>query len=90
MKLRIESDGTSAGTHVLTEGGEEVAFVKSVRFKADVSEGLSRATIDLVNVPIKFTGEVKVRGGAGPVLAGTGAAGEAPGQSPSQPQGGAR
>jgi len=62
MKLKIESDGTVAGTQVLTESGEPVQGVTCLRFRIHSKEELARVTMELNGVPIKFVGDVKVKG----------------------------
>ena len=52
MKLKIVSDGTDKGTKVIDEMGNVVEHVLSVQWQ--ISAGMrSRATIELINVPIE-------------------------------------
>lgn len=52
MILKIISDGTSEGTHLInSETGEEVRYVQSISWSIDANTKEVKATIDLVKVP---------------------------------------
>lgn len=50
MRLRIESDGTAPGTHVLTENGDVIHGVRVVEWRCRPGQDAS-ALLEVNNVP---------------------------------------
>lgn len=53
MRLKIISDGTATGTHVVNaDTGDELKWVRRVTFDADARGGFVHATIELYSVEV--------------------------------------
>jgi len=59
MRLKIVSDGTITGTKVLTEDGQTVGNIAFLSIVADAQCGLVSATMEMINIPFEFIGEVE-------------------------------
>ena len=56
MKIKIISDGTSAGTKIIDEdSGEEIGSVSKVGWIAEAGEVKTRAVVEIINVPVEIT-----------------------------------
>lgn len=55
MKLRIESDGTPAGTRVLDENGKAIENVVGLTWELGVG-GIARCKMQLVATPVDVVG----------------------------------
>ena len=54
MRLKIISDGTSKGTHVVDEDtNQEVRFVQDIKWEIS-AKGVSKAYLTILNVPIEL------------------------------------
>ncbi|HEY0006193.1 MAG TPA: hypothetical protein VGB17_15545 [Pyrinomonadaceae bacterium] len=60
MKLKIISDGTSAGTKLVDESGNEIEGVTSLRWQWEkrLSDGVPLVTIELKGVPLMTPDEI--------------------------------
>ena len=57
MKLKIVSDGTLKGSHVLTEDGQEIEMVQAVTWTLDARNDYSAlVTLALLKVPVELEG----------------------------------
>jgi len=57
MKLKIVSDGTSKGSHLLTEDGQEIEMVQAVTWTLDCRiSKLATVTVTLLKVPVELEG----------------------------------
>jgi len=64
MKVKIKSDGTAAGTHVLLEDGSELGNVTCLSFmiSADSNEeGLAEAILHLVGASCEIECDATIR-----------------------------
>ena len=63
MKLKIISDGTSAGTNVVNlETGEPVERVKRITWVCDANDPklrIGKVELELIGVPVELVGEVR-------------------------------
>lgn len=55
MKLKIISDGTPAGTRVLTEHGDEIEGIQLLSWSVNCMDEGAEATIHLWGVPCEIT-----------------------------------
>lgn len=61
MKIKIISDGTSAGTQVLTEDGKPLDNIKSVTWSVTAgSPGLAEVSVVFRQVNVELVGEIQV------------------------------
>ena len=58
MKLKIVSDGTSKGTHVLTEDGKEIEMVKDISWTCS-APGIATISLRLLKVPVEIEGHLE-------------------------------
>lgn len=56
MKVRIVSDGTNPGTHVMA-AGDRIENVSKVVWTIDARDGLARATVELNRVAVELHAE---------------------------------
>lgn len=62
LKLKIISDGTSFGTRVVNaETGEELQYVKSIRWEICSQSRRSNAIVELANVELDVTSHAETR-----------------------------
>jgi len=62
MRIRIQSDGTAAGTKIVTDTGELITGCTGITWHVTVSPGIARATLEFEAVEvdcIATTDEVK-------------------------------
>ena len=52
MKIKIVSDGSSAGTYIETETGERLEGVVGVRWSIDVAN-IAQCTVEFVKIPVE-------------------------------------
>lgn len=61
MKLKIISDGTNTGTHLIDiETGERVQQISKISWKADVKELITTASIELTNIPVEIVSSAQI------------------------------
>ena len=52
IKLKIESDGTTSGTKLMTEDGKMVGCVQKIVWMASTEENFTSAIIEILDIPI--------------------------------------
>ena len=57
MKLKIVSNGTSTGTVLLTEDGQQIQNVTAITWMC-VAGGVAKVRLTLINVPIEAEGDL--------------------------------
>jgi hypothetical protein len=62
MKLKIISDGTNAGTHLIDEDtGEIINKISKITWEIDAKEDwISKTTVELTNVPVEIVSKAEV------------------------------
>ena len=61
MKIKIVSDGTTWGTHVVNaETGEQIQNVTKIDISIDAKDATAKTTLTLVRVPLEITSEATV------------------------------
>lgn len=61
MKLKIVSDGTNAGTHLVDEDtGEFVRGIGKISWECSVDDVITKTTIELQNIPVEIVSKAKV------------------------------
>ena len=61
MKLKIISDGTNTGTHLIDiETGERVQQISKLSWKADAKELTTTASVELTNIPVEIISTAQI------------------------------
>jgi hypothetical protein len=61
MKLKIISDGTNIGTHLVdVETGERVQQIGKISWKANAKELTTTANVELTNIPVEIVSSAQV------------------------------
>jgi hypothetical protein len=61
MKLKIVSDGTNAGTHLIDEDtGEVIHKISKLTWEASSDDPLTKATVEFTNIPVEIVSKAKV------------------------------
>ena len=58
MKIRIDSDGTAAGTRVTDEEGKLIGYVQEITWKVGVGSPVATCDIKVIAVPINIESAV--------------------------------
>lgn len=53
--IRIISDGTLQGTHVLDSAGNEIDYITDISWKINSIQDCAEVLIKIINVPIEMT-----------------------------------
>ncbi len=59
--IRIVSDGTLPGTSVQTMDGQEIGFVRSIKWEMSVDDMVATVTVEFVKIPVELVGEAKIK-----------------------------
>lgn len=61
MKLKIISDGTSAGTKLIDEDtGEMIHLIQNLTWQQSGEDYASKVTIELINIPVEIVAKAEV------------------------------
>ena len=58
MKVKIVSDGTSPGTHIMDADGNCLEYVTAIDWHLEV-DGLATAMVQFANIPVEVAGELR-------------------------------
>jgi hypothetical protein len=58
MRVKIVSDGTAAGTHILDEAGQELENIAHIEWQV-AAGSLSCAKVTLVGIPVLVEGKLR-------------------------------
>ena len=60
MRIRIESDGTPAGTNVYDENGRPLSNVLEIRWQCRVGDPMAKAVLTVMKMPVDLTADATV------------------------------